>query len=534
MKFSALIATAVAFAINFNLAAQSGIHNPMTQAVLQVYEEELAENPNNYTVLMNRAEEYFRHDEFVRALDDITRALECIPASETENLLHARMLRAGIYNQTRRSAQALEDLKEAERLAPESYTVLIQKANTEFSLEQYQQAKQDYQRANRLNPRGPQVYIGLARIAVKENNMGVANEMLESAVNLDPNNLQTYLSRADVRKAMNNHNGAVEDLILALSIDPTNQRAMSALVEYGNTNYAAVMSGLSNAVTSAPRVGMFRYLRAGIAQKHFHYLAALQDYEAIVRDRLYDYHGIHASIAECQFALGRYADALSSIDYALGQAPNPTAAYFALRSRILRALERYDDAVSAAADATAADRNSCEALMELALAYTATGKYDDAVTLLGEAAMNDAEDPRYPLLRGWVLKTYLHNEADAESQFRKVAAMDHFLADNPTSLKGFALYLLGEHDAATAWMRNILEHTEDPDGLVHYYGACLYSLAGENEKGLECTQRALEAGYANYYEWTLRHDGYVNVVSLRDDLRFLRLLTRFNNIFGIE
>lgn len=535
MKLTSHIAIfAAACLMACSAAAQSGIRNPMTQAVLQVYEEELRENPANYSVLLNRAEEYFRHDEFARALDDINRALEVIPAGETETLLHARMLRAGIYNQTHRAALALEDLNAAQQLAPNSYPVMIQKANTELALEQYAQAKADYQRANRINPRGSQVYIGLAKVAVKENNMGVANEMLESAVNLDPNNLQTYLSRAEVRKAMNNHNGAVEDLIVAMSIDSENPRAMTALVEYGATNYPAVMAGLSNAVSTAPQVGMYRYLRAGIAQGHYHYLAALQDYEALVANRIYNYYGIYASMAECQFALGRYDAALNNIDYALGMARNPSATYFALRSRILRALGRNEEAVAAAADATAADRNSCDALMELAMAYVATGRYDDAVALLGEAAMNDADDPRFPMLRGWVLRKYLNDEQGALGQFRKVADMDQFYLDNPRSLKGFALFLLGQRDEAMRWMDNILQHAADTDGLIHYYGACFYSLAGENEKGLECTTKALDLGYANYFDWTERHEGYVNVASLRDDLRFLQILNRHNAIFGIE
>ena len=53
---------------------------------------------------------------------------------------------------------------------------------------------------------------------------------------------------------------------------------------------------LSNAVTAAPQVGLYRYLRAGIAQSHYHYLAALKDYEYIIEQRIYNYHGIYGSI----------------------------------------------------------------------------------------------------------------------------------------------------------------------------------------------------------------------------------------------
>ncbi len=533
MKLKAFTAAALVLAAASALA-QTGIRNPMTMAVMQVYEEELQENPANYEVRMNRAEEYFRHGEYTRALEDIDTALGYIPQSETETLLHAHLLRAGIYNSTGRSQQALEDLAEAERLNPSSFSVVLQKANTELQLQQYAQAKTDYQRASRLNPRSAKVYIGLAKVAVAENNMGVANEMLESAVNLDPNNAQTYISRAEVRKAMNNHNGAVSDLVMALSVDSRDQRAMSALVEYGNTNYPAVMAGLTDAITAAPQAGMFRYLRAGIAQAHYRYLAALQDYEEIVAGQLYNYHGIYASMAECQMALGRYDDALANIDYALGMVRDRTCPYYVLRSRILRATGRNDEAVTAAANATAADRNSGEALMELAMAYTATGKYDDAITLLGEAAMNDAEDPRFPMLRAWILETYLNEPQAAAQQYRLVADMEHFDLTDPRSLKGFALLALGNKDAADRWMDNILQNATDTDGMIHYYAACYYAQADNQEKALECADRALDLGYADYYKWNDFKDGKVNAGTLRDDLRFLNRLARHNAMFGIE
>lgn len=506
----------------------------MTRAVLQVYEEELAENPNNYQVLMNRAEEYFRHGEYIRALDDINRALQCIPSDQKETLLHARMLRAGIYNRTHRSELALADLEEAERISSDNYTVLLQKANTELELGQYTQAKTDYRRAQRLNSRSSDVYIGQARVAVQENNLGLANELLESAVNLNPSSAQSYIQRASVRKSMGNHNGAVDDLILALSVDAENPRAMSELVEYANTDYAVVMSGLSTAISTAPRVGMYRYLRAGIAQAHYHYLAALQDYSTLIEENIYSYHGIYASMAECQFALGRYEDALNNIDYALGMVTSDVTDYYALRSRILLALGRNDDAEQAAYTAVVGDRNNSNALTAQASAFIANGKYNEAAVLLGEASLNDAEDPSYPLLRGWILEKHLNNASGAQQQYQRVADMDQFNLDNPRSLKGFALLRLGETDDAKRWMDNILTTVDDNDGLINYYGACFYAQTDNYDKALEYAERALDLGYGNYYQWTRYSDGVVNVAPLRDDLRFLNLLNRHNNIFGIE
>ena len=168
----------------------------------------------------------------------------------------------------------------------------------------------------------------------------------------------------------------------------------------------------------------------------------------------------------------------------------------------------------------------------MALAYTAIGNYDEASNLLGEAILNDAENPRYPMLRAWLFKNFLKKETSAEQLYRNVAEMDHFYIDNPRSLRGFALLFLGEKEQADRWMENILGTVTDYDGLIHYYGACYYAQAGNTDKGLECVAKALELGYANYHNWTEAVDGGVNVGELRDDLRFLNLLSRYNTIFG--
>lgn len=513
--------------------AQSNMQNPITQAVMAVYAEQLEENPRDYNVLMSRADEYYRHSDYIRALADVDKALEYAPANEEELRLRAYVLRAGIYNETKRPELALNDLVEAQKLAPDSYSVVYQKANTEYLVGNYADAKNDYRRLQRLNPRNAEAYIGLARVAVMEKNLGTANEMLVQAVSLDPNNAETYVRRASVRRQMGDHNGAVDDLIMALSTDSKHKRAMSDLIDYGNANYAATMAGLSNAVAQAPQQGMFRYIRAVIAQAHFHYLAALTDYQYILDNRIYDYHGIYASMAECRFALGDYAEALDDIDRALSMVRN-NASHQVLRSSILRALGRNDEAVQAAAAALAIDRNDCNALAEMALAYCAIANYDEAVNLLGEAILTDAENPRLYMLRAWVYKTFLNKEESARALYVTVDEMDHFYLDNPRSLKGFAELFMGQTELARRWMENILDTVTDTDGLIHYYGACFYAQSGNLTKAMECAQKALELGYANYHNWTEAIDGGVNVGPLRDDLKFLNLLHRHDAIFGKE
>lgn len=533
MTLRKLAISAALIAASLTASAQKGINHPMVQAVLGVYEEELRENPRDYNILLNRANEYYRYSEYIRALSDVDKVLEYAPENDAETRLQAFVLRAGIYNETKRPEKAIDDLNEAVKLDPNSYAVVYQRANTNFVLGKYSDAKADFSKLERLNPRAIEAYIGLARVAVKENNLGTANEKLAQAVTLDPNNAETYVRRASVRRLMGDHNGAVDDLILALSIDNKHSRALEELLEYGNTNYPATNAGLSNAISQAPQVGMFRYMRAVIAQAHFHYLAAIKDYQTILDEKLYDYHGIYASIAECNYALGNYAEALDNIDRALSMIKN-NASHQVLRSRILRALGRYDDAINAGAAALAIDRQSNDALVEMAMGYVAVANYDEASLLLGEAIINDAENAVYPMLRAWVLETYLNREAAAEQLYQKVADLDHYFVDNPRSLKGFALLSIGQKEQAVRWMENILNTVNDHDGLINYYGACFYAQAGDMQKAMKCAEKALDLGYANYHNWTEEKDGKINVGELRDDLRFLNMLHRHDSIFGKE
>lgn len=532
MKINRLIAIFFA-ALPILSFAQKSISNPVTQAAIREYNAEIQEDTHNYRALLGRGSEYYQHDDYVRALEDFTQALQYVPAKDDEGIrLQLLILRADIYNQTKRPAEALKDLSEAYSIAPDSYVVIYQKANTEFVLGDYAQANMDYKRLRAINPRSVESLIGQARVAVKQNNLGTANELLAQAVALDPNNGDTFVRRASVRKMMGDHNGAVDDLILALSTDNTGgSDALAELVDYGNTNYAATIAGLTNAMSSAPSNGMFPYLRAMIAQSHFNYTAALKDYQLILDKGLYNYHGIYASMAECQYALGLYEEALENIDHALGMT-RQQAGYFAVRSNILRALGRAEGAKTAAEAGLLVDANNLECLESLALADVDLTSYNAANSALGEIVLNDPEQP-YPLmLRAWLSETYLNSPVASKQMLSQVADMDAFYVDNVRSLKGFALLKLGEKEKALAWIRNILLNVEDVSGDVHYYATCLYAQAGDFDAAFECMEKSLEKGYADFHNWSDLKDGWVNCAPIRDELRFMWLMRKYNIIFG--
>lgn len=531
-EFRAYIYAGIAAcALTLPADAVAVIDNPVTKAVLQVYDAALRADPTDYMTWYKRANEYYRHNEYIHALDDVNNALTYTPANDTDTRFQAYMLRAGIYNQTNKHQQALADLESALAIEPNSYAAIYQKANTEFELGNYSAARVDYTRLQRLNSRSTEAALGLARCSVKENNLSAANDFLQQAVDFDPNNPEIYVRRASVRRIMGDHNGAVDDLVLAISLNSKDPKAIEALVEYGNTNYAATIAGLTNAIQLAPGNGLYRYLRASIAQAHFNYLSAIDDFQKIIDDRLYNYHGLNASIARCLYGLGRYQEALDQIDTALNVTLD-VPDYYVLRSQILRAMNRNDEAILAAARALAVNPNHAPGLVEMAVNYIDKKDYEQAAQLLGEANMTDANVPSIYMLRAWLLDTFMNQPVAAKNFYEQALEVEGYDDRDIKSLRGFALYNLGRIDEADRWFETILTSVPDNDGLNNYYAACYYNMRDDDTRALACVERSLQAGYSDNHNWMNNTDGQINVGTLRDDLRFLRLMQKYNSIFG--
>ncbi len=544
--------------------ARADIDNPMTRAVLNVYAQQLSEDPKDYETYLNRANVYYSNNEYLRALSDADNAIKYIPEKDTDTRMRALTLRANIYLQTNRPEDALRDLDATVALDPTSYVNVYLRANTRYTLGQYAAAREDYNRLLRLNPRSTEAMIGLARIAVKENNLGTATQYLDDAVASDPNNADIYVRRANVRRSMGNGSGAVEDIMLALSTDASNARATKLLVDMANTDYAVVIEGITRAIEQAPRVAMFVYLRAYIQQAHFHYKAALADYNTIITQNLNDYRGIYAGTARCRYALGQYEQALADIDQALAASPN-NAGNHILRARILRALGRRVDAYSAAARALALRPNDTQALIELGLTAYSQEQYGQAADLFGEATMTaeGTDAARAYMLRASVLEERLNQPVAAAGFYRHVAeittphAGQNTTADaassamsqdaaailnaDPAMLRPLALLHCGERQAADAAMAAILA-LPDADGAHAFEAACYYAQASvldkdkttasaDTDAAFRYLETALTRGYGDLYRLRDDTDAPANIAPLRKDSRFTALTARFAHLF---
>ena len=529
MKFFKLFFATILLHLPFIALAQSGLENPISKAIMKVYDKQLEDDPQDYETYFKRAIEYYNYNQYAKALSDIDNALKYIPAGESDIKFQSLCMRASIYEMTEEYYKALIDLNEAYRLDPSSYTVIYRKANAEYLTNDYAKAKQDYQRLLSINPRSVEAYIGLSRIAIIDNNLALANEYADNAVALAPSEADAYIRRASIRKMIGNNTGAVDDLILALSTGKNNSKALFELVEMGKTDYNAVISGLSNAIYQAPNVGMYYYIRGIIASAHFNYVVALADFKKIIHENLYNYHGLYCEVAKCQYALGDYEEAIYNINFAINLSAE-NSEYYVVKSNILRALGRSAEALECCNIALEKAPNLTGAIALKGLCHSDLCDYEQAIVLFGEATLNDANNPLYYMLRAEILNKQMKQESAANAIYERVINLN-FDENDVKSLKGFALLALGRHDEATLWMENILKNTTDNNGQINYYGACFYAQAGDSDLAFDCMKKSLQNGYANYYQWTCDGDANVNVAPIREDSRFKEMLAQYASIF---
>ena len=195
------------------------------------------------------------------------------------------------------------------------------------------------------------------------------------------------------------------------------------------------------------------------------------------------------------------------------------APYYTLRSKIQLAQGEFESALNSASQAVFLMPTSIPAIVQRGLALIGIKDYSEASSHFGEAALSGDTDPIYLMMRAWVCEGFLQPIA-ARGFYRQVDEME-IPEDNIKSFKVDLLLLyLGQTELADEWMQNILTNVPDYDGMIHYYATCFYAQAGNSDRALDYMKKALELGYANYYDWTTNNEARINVAPLRKDERF--------------
>lgn len=524
MAFCLLFAWVAAMAQNND----AELRDKITNAVMQVYDDQIAKDPNDYNTLFARAHQNYYNGDFVAALADVNQAMLLTPKKDKDLRFDEHILRARISDARMDYASEIADLKLAQDLKPKSLacTDLLAKANLKAG--HIEAAQKAFEKILRVESRNYDAMYGLALVEQARNNSTAALAHVNKAVELFRNIPQVYENRADILSKQGNIEEAVQNLILGMSMSDGGNAAQR-LFDLSDDHYDNVMRALSNLSLSAEDGGaMCRFLRANIAIDHSRYGQALRDLNYIKRNHLYDSDVIYYDHAKCLLELARFDDALTSIEYAIGRNPMQPEFYIvkALASYYAGGEKNYLAAMDALDQCSAIAPQYVPMLMAKAALLSSQGMDKDALGYLNAAVANEPANAEARMARGLILKRLGGYEELAAKDFNVMTQ----LTDDMFNLKGFALSELGRDSDALGWA-DAIAADRLPGGENFYYLAMLMAARGDNLKAMSYLQQALDKGYGSLFKLQYDDLSPLNIKSLRSEPDFEDLLLKANRNF---
>ena len=507
-------------------------------AVMEVYDKAVAENPNDYDTRFARANQLYLNGDYKSALADANIVLSQLPAKDKEMQFDTYMLKARTLAELKEYEDEVEALQAAAAINPKSMALIDLMGKACYNLGDLDAAEQNFKTILRDTPMNYDAHYWLARVEAKRNNYGKAYEYCDNAVNLFPATPQVYLNRADVLNSMQQYDQAAQDIVSAMSVGNDEGLAMSKLIEMSDEHYEPVMKVLASSSDQAPRVGMFHYVRALIAMRQNHYGQALWSLNNIINNQLYEYHSIYYYQAKCLFELGKYAEALTSVNKAIAMlgTDEQDADYYILKAKCHQNIKNNTSAAQMALDQAAKLMpNNTAIMLQQARLLTDMRADQKALDQLNTLLASKPQHVEALLLKGWIQKYRQNNPTAAAKTFTQVLDC----GDDLNSLRGFALHELGRDDEARQWAQKIIQDNKIIGGQSYIIASALMSCinnyeAGDKAKSIDYLRSALANGYGSVHELMDNETPYVNLKLVRRYPDFLTIIDQNNTNFQVK
>jgi tetratricopeptide (TPR) repeat protein len=504
------------------------LRDKITNAVMRVYDEQLAKDPNDYNTLFARAHQNYYNGDFVAALADVNQAMLITPKKDKDLRFDEHILRARISEARNDYASEIADLKLALELKPKSLACTDMLAKANLKAGNLDAAQKAFETILRAESRNYDAMYGLALVEQARNHSTAALAHVNKAVELFRNIPQVYENRADILAKQGNIEEAVQNLVLGMSMNDGGNAAQ-CLFDMSDDHYAEVMSALGNlAMTAEDGGAMCRFLRANIAIDHSRFGQALRDLNYIKRNHLYDSDVIYYDHAKCLLELARFDEALTSIDLAIGRNPMQPEFYIvkALAAYYAGGEKNYQAAMDALDQCSHIAPQHVPMLLTKAALLASQGMDKDALGYLNAAVANEPANAEARIARGLTLKRLGGYDELAAKDFNVMT----LLGDDMYNLKGFALSELERDVDAFKWI-NAIEKEQLPGGENFYCLASLMAAKGDNFKAMSYLQQALDKGYGSLFKLQYDDLSPLNIKSLRSEPEFEDLLLKANRNF---
>ena len=176
-------------------------------------------DPKDKIILYNKikmAEEASSNREYNDALARLEEVIR-----EDPGIMEARQVRATVYLQLDRAAEAVEECREALKIDPEYNAAVFTLAQAYKKLKRHDEAIAGFNRALQLDPRDPKPHVNLGEIYLETKDLDKAVASFEQAISIDPQHsslAHNNLGAAFLEKKMLER--AEQELLKALEMRP--------------------------------------------------------------------------------------------------------------------------------------------------------------------------------------------------------------------------------------------------------------------------------------------------------------------------
>lgn len=465
--------------------------NPITQAMLDGYQQLLDQNPNDYFTLYERASQYYRLSRYDLALNDIKKSIENTPLKEKDQLASEYSLAADILIQTKDYALALDNINQALKFSPNNYSYLYTKGNICLYLNDLQGAKGAFTAMMSVKSRSQEALFGLAKVALLEGKTNEAVDYMNQAEKLEPTNYITYCRLGDLHKDMKDNRRAAADYISAFSLPNNSDRPMLALIELATIDYPAVIEALEFSESKTSNTAPINFLRGNVARATGHYADAYEAYRHLTESGKISPAAVAPTMADICLHSGNLTEADNYASSALIKADNE--ANNLLKAQIEEARGNYDSALIYALKA-ARFANSESALLEAATLQMALKDYVSAQSTVSNALLSNPANLQLLLLKAYINKQI---SGGGITEYVRAATTDAH-TDEELTYKAIAQALAGYTLDASSTIAPILTKVES-DANCAVLAALYYMNSCDNANALKMKQKAEELGYEDEY-----------------------------------
>ena len=493
------------------------VQNEKTEEALEFFNKDIQENPKNGYSFSWIAMLRVHQEEYGRALTAADMAIKLLPKKDAEYVIFAYTTRADVYLNLEDTVKAISDLTTAIKIKPDENSLYEKRAQIYYEQERYDLADADYQKMIELKPGETMGYMGLGRNANSQKRWDDAIKQFDYVTKLASDYSQGYAFRAESYIGKEKWAEATDDIVKALSLD-WDRKAHYLAGTLKEPAFTMLVSKIKVQSAKSPNEATWPYILGTMYEQNKHYTKAIEYYETANSKDVSP--SVYQRISICHYEMGKYEDALNSINQALSL-DSTDLSYKARRANIYYEMGEVHSAI-------AEWDNVLTAQPEYGFGYYRRGWFKelagDMEGAIEDLSMSIVLDPDYSysyVSRGDIYMKLGKKEL-AEADFKKVIEIE----DTPDKYDciHYAYQGLGENAKAIAAMDSIIAR-DSTDSGNYYDAACLYSRMQDKGNALRCLEKCLELGYNRFAHIERDFD----MDFLRETDEFKALITKYKS-----